>query len=140
MRHILILICAIAAISVRAAEPVRLVVSVADVREEGPPFKPGVYIDFVVHAPAEFRGLPLTAFAGTALRRSMRAKFPLGELFGLQVPVAIIEALQITKRQQADVQGEIDAGVRRDMISQIVMPPQIVLSELVTQPSAVEVR
>ncbi len=138
MRSVLYALAIFAVVPASAAEALRVVASVVRVHEEGAPMKPGVYIDFVVHAPAEFRGLPITMFAAGAPRRARRAEFPVGALFALQVPDAVCAALKKAKLDEDHIQRMIDDGVKPEMISQIVAPAQIDLAELATKPSRIE--
>lgn len=128
------------AVAAHAAETLHIVASVTRIHEEGAPMQPGVYIDFVVHSPAELQGLPVTMFTTGASRRARRAEFPLGAQFRIALPEAAVAALKKAKKDDEHVQGMIDDGVKPEMISQLVLPAQIVLAELTTKPARVEVR
>lgn len=102
--------------------------------------KRGVYIDLVVNTPVGFQGLPITMFTAGASRRARRAEFPLGAQFSIELPEAAIAALRKAKRDEDHVQGMIDDGVKPEMISQLVIPAQIALSELAPKPTRIEIR
>ena len=126
--------------AVHGAEALRIVASVARVHEGNPPMEPGVYVDLVVHAPAELQGLPITMFTVGASRRTRRAEFPLGAQFRIELPEVAVATLTKAKKDEEHVQSMIDDGVNPEMISQLVTPAQIALSELATKPTPVEIR
>lgn len=140
MRFLPLLLSLLLAVSAHAEESLRVVASVLTVREYRAPMKPGVYVDFIVHVPAEFQGLPITMFTGEASRRTRRAEFPIGAQFTLQLPDAAVAALKTAKVHDEHIEHQIDNGVDPRAISDFVPPVQIDLAALATKPTRVEVR
>jgi len=126
-------------VAAHGAETLRVVASVAGVRREEPPMEAGVYIHFIVHAPIEFQGLPITMFTVGASRASRRAEFPIGAQFAIQLPKSAVAALKKGKITEEGIEQQIDAGVNPEMISSFVVPAQIELSTLKDKPSRIEI-
>src|SRR6185436_14340377 len=97
----------------------RVVVSVTDVwPSQGQDDKSKVHITLVVHTPTEFRGLNIQLNDEKLTRVDARAKFPIGALFALTVPLSVVDALKAERRQDMHVQSQIDRGIDRRAISQ----------------------
>ena len=118
----------------------RMVVSVADVWPgQGQDDRTKVHITLVVHTPTEFRGLKIQVNDEKLTRADARAKFPIGALFALTIPLSVVDDLKAKRRQDVHVQSQIDQGIDRRAISQIVMPAQLNLSDLPSPPVPVSI-
>ena len=135
MRSLVTLLLLVLVSAARGSEAdIHVVASVTDVSKSEKPGLEGSYVWLRIHSPLEFQGLQISLGFEGRERGQARIDFPIGSVWDIVLPESERAILQKEKRDEEHVQRQIDSGVPPEMISQLVIGPQLSIGELPVTP------